>query len=146
VAIYYLAGWLASLYRKPLANVCRQHRSRLLTVGGVLAVGLLAIAPLGEMPAASALAGFGFTLVGTAVLALATTSIAQAAPIVRWLSDATYTIYLFHLFFVEEVLRTLPPSAVRDIAATCAGFLGPSLIIFGMRYLFGERSRTWVGA
>jgi peptidoglycan/LPS O-acetylase OafA/YrhL len=98
------------------------------------------------MPLAASLAGFGFTIVGGAVIALASTAIARAPRIVRWASDATYAIYLFHLFFVEEVLRRLPPSGMRDIAACGAGMLGPALIIFGMRRLLGERARLWVGA
>jgi fucose 4-O-acetylase-like acetyltransferase len=146
VATYYLAGWLASLYREPLASLCRQHRSRLLAAGVVLAGGLLVMATHHEMPLVSSLAGFGFTLVGGAVIALVSTAVTHTPRIVRWASDATYAIYLFHLFFVEEVLRRLPPSAVRDIAATCAGFVGPALVIFGMRRLLGERARLWVGA
>ena len=145
-ATYYLAGWLAALYREPLGSFCRKHRTSLLSLGIVVAGALSAIAPLREMPLAANLAGWLNKLVVGAVLALLASSIGRAPRIVRLASDATYAIYLFHVFFVEEVNRALPPSTLQEVSAWCAGILGSVLVIAASRWVLRERARTWVGA
>jgi peptidoglycan/LPS O-acetylase OafA/YrhL len=145
-AIYFLAGWIAALYRETLGNVCRKHRTSLLSVGIVAAGTLSAIAPLREVPLAANLAGWLNTLVAGAVLAVAASGIARTPRIVRHASDATYAVYLFHLFFVDGVNRALPPSTLQEVSAWCAGMLGSVLVIAASRWVLRERSRTWVGA
>ena len=145
-ATYYLAGWVAALYREPLGNFCRKHSMSLLSVGVPAAAALSAIAPLREVPLAANLAGWLNTLVLGAVVALAATRVTRAPRIVRLVSDATYAIYLYHLFFVLEVLRALPPSTLQEISAWCAGLLGSVLVVAASRWVLRERARTWVGA
>jgi len=67
------------------------------------------------------------------------------------LSDSTYTIYLFHLFFVIPLQRMLPAAAgVFDPVATfvpwLAGIAGPLALVAGGRALLGPRSRPILGA
>jgi len=70
---------------------------------------------------------------------------------VRFLSDSTYTIYLFHLFFVYPVQRLFPPAPgvfdpVSIGAAWVAGLLGPLALAALGRALLGARSRTLLGS
>jgi fucose 4-O-acetylase-like acetyltransferase len=70
----------------------------------------------------------------------------------RFLSDRTYTMYLFHLFFVYPVLQLLPPAprAFDPIALGCtwlAGVVGPLLLVAAsQRLLGGPRSRALLGS
>jgi fucose 4-O-acetylase-like acetyltransferase len=70
---------------------------------------------------------------------------------VRFLSDSTYTIYLFHLFFVYPVQRLVPaaPGVFDPLAigaAWLAGLLGPLALAALGRALLGGRSRTLLGS
>lgn len=70
---------------------------------------------------------------------------------VRFLSDSTYTIYLFHLFFVYPVQRLVPaaPGAFDPFpiaAAWAAGMLGPLALAALGRALLGSRSRALLGS
>jgi fucose 4-O-acetylase-like acetyltransferase len=70
---------------------------------------------------------------------------------IRFLSDASYTIYLFHLFFVLPAQRALPaPPRVFDPAAIAVpfvlGMLGSLGLVVAGRALLGARSRTWLGS
>ena len=70
---------------------------------------------------------------------------------VRFLSDSTYTIYLFHLFFVYPVQRLVPaaPGVFDPVAigaAWAAGLLGPLVLAALGRALLGGRSRVLLGS
>lgn len=70
---------------------------------------------------------------------------------VRFLSDATYFVYLFHLFFVYAAVAALPPPPGRaDPAALAlpftAGLLGPVALVALLRRALGPRARDWLGA
>jgi surface polysaccharide O-acyltransferase-like enzyme len=145
-ATYFLAGWVAALYREPLGSFCRKHRTALLSFGVVAALALSAVAPLREMPLAANLAGWTNKLVVGAVVALFASGISRVPLVVQLVSDATYAIFLFHVFFVEEVQRALPPSTVQEVSAWFAGVLGSVLVVAASRWVLRERARTWVGA
>jgi fucose 4-O-acetylase-like acetyltransferase len=70
---------------------------------------------------------------------------------VRFLSDSTYTIYLFHLFFVLPLQRLVPaaPGLFDPLsigAAWAAGLLGPLALAALGRALLGGRSRVLLGS
>jgi len=67
------------------------------------------------------------------------------------LSDSTYTIYLFHLFFVFPLQRLLPAAAgVFDPLAIGApwlvGIAGPLVLAAVGRALLGPSSRSVLGS
>lgn len=66
-------------------------------------------------------------------------------------SDLTYTIYLFHLFVlyplrknVEGFTQGFDPLVLLGTAAISLGI--PFFIALGLRRLFGEKTRFWIGA
>jgi fucose 4-O-acetylase-like acetyltransferase len=87
------------------------------------------------------------------LLALAALGLGRETPsrTLRFLSDSTYSIYLFHLFFVGGVQRFLTPAprvfdAVAIGCAWLAGLLGPLLLAAAGRALLGARSRMLLGS
>lgn len=70
----------------------------------------------------------------------------------RFASDATYAIYLYHLFFVYPVLRAAPPVATTgerllvELCAWAGGLVGPALLVLLARRPLGVRARIWLGA
>jgi len=69
----------------------------------------------------------------------------------RSLSDASYAIYLFHLFFVLAVQDLVPltPHALTPLPlflAWAAGLAGPLVIIVAARAVLGPRARDLTGA
>jgi len=70
---------------------------------------------------------------------------------IRFLSEATLPIYLFHLFFVYSVEGWFPHagSAAEPIVILVlwsAGLVGSLLVIFAGRVLLGRHSRAVIGA
>jgi peptidoglycan/LPS O-acetylase OafA/YrhL len=69
----------------------------------------------------------------------------------RWLSDASYSIYLWHIFFVDAAAELVPPP-FREIAFLpiaipwLAGLLGSISLVAAVQALLGRRSRDWIGA
>jgi surface polysaccharide O-acyltransferase-like enzyme len=148
---YFLAGWLLGL-QLPAAERWLAPRRR-------LAVGFSAAAVVGFAAAAAQELSFEWTravqwLGIYAVLALLlSVSLGRQtrSATLRELSDSTYTIYLFHVFFVDLVRRSLrpPPGEFEPLAVLApwaAGLVGSLALVWLGRRLLGERSRTWLGA
>jgi surface polysaccharide O-acyltransferase-like enzyme len=81
-------------------------------------------------------------------LATARTS---SPPALRWLADATYAIYLLHLFFVYPLQHLFPPSPVQanwlPILVPWLGSLAGSVAVVALlQRLLGNRSRDLIGA
>ena len=69
----------------------------------------------------------------------------------RFASDATYAIYLFHLFFLIPAQRMFlpPPGALAWDAILlpwAIGLMGPLALIAAGRAVLGNRSRGLLGA
>lgn len=144
--VYFLSGWLCALYRDQVAAVCTRHRRLLIVLGIGVAGALLAATMSSEAPLASSLASWVNTFVVSAVLVLVATAIGKAPAAVRFLSEVSYAIYLYHLFFVLEVKHALVQSYLSKLAAFSAGVAGACLVAIVSRRLLGTRARTWVGA
>jgi len=92
--------------------------------------------------------GIWAVLLGLLALSLGQPSCSRA---LRALSDATYPIYLYHVFFVDLVRRVVVPApGVFDplaiLAPWSAGLLGSFGVLWLGRRVLGERSRLWLGA
>ena len=150
-AAYFLAGWWVRLhYAEVAAQVVRQ-RSRWALAFGVPAAGLAALLASELWPAARRSASWLEIWAIVCLLFVLCCGRAPASAPVRALSDATYAIYLFHLFFVVRVQYAFPAPpgsiALVPILLPWLAGMGGSLAIIGLgRVLLGRRSRDWIGA
>src|SRR5262249_38627259 len=86
-----------------------------------------------------------------AFIALAASGAAASPRPLRALSDATYTIYLYHMFFVPLVQERIaaPPgeaNAAAILLPWLAGLAGGLAVVWLGQRLLGARSRDWLGA
>jgi surface polysaccharide O-acyltransferase-like enzyme len=150
---YFLLGWTVRLYAEPLGEFLARRR-------GALTVGLLVAC--WALTAASALSGRAplwlvrsaawldvYVILAAIVVLSRGTSHSPAW--LRFLSDATYAIYLFHLFFLLPVQDRLPPPSQQAalgpiLLPWLAGLAGSLALVVAARALLGRGSRNWVGA
>jgi surface polysaccharide O-acyltransferase-like enzyme len=67
----------------------------------------------------------------------------------RALSDATYAVYLYHLFFLyaaQEALGALARGPGAVLLPFAAGLLGSLALVALARRILGPRARDWLGA
>ena len=150
---YFLLGWSVRLYATPLASFVERRRPVLVPC---------LIASVGLLPYASTLGGTASLLVVRtaawldvyailALIAVATHGLPRSPAWLRFLSDATYAIYLFHLFFLMPVRDHLAlPEGHAELGPIAlpwlAGLLGSLLLVVAARALLGRSSRNWIGA
>jgi fucose 4-O-acetylase-like acetyltransferase len=148
---FFLAGWQLRRHEEAVARWLGPRRRAVALCAGAAALLLSLHEPLG---AGRVLTGALRWLVAIASL---TVFVALGAGretrlrAVRFLSDSTYTIYLFHLFAVLPLQRWLaPPPGVFDPLAIApvwlAGLLAPLALAAAGRALLGARSRTLLGS
>jgi peptidoglycan/LPS O-acetylase OafA/YrhL len=148
----FLLGWGASMCSESLAKHVQQRRRiwlALLSTLFVLGGAGLAILPV-DSKAGMAL-GWVQCYVTLALIYVAAVGRQEAPELICWLSNASYPIYLGHLFFITPVLAlfTYTPGTFdpeRIFVAWAAG-LGnsASLVLLGRALLGEERARTWIG-
>lgn len=160
---YFLLGWWTRLHLATVRRTFSAHRTAIAATLFVLVVALTAASALeGSAPRVLVRTAAWLDVYAILCLVFVLASPRAADPgaqpaaafVPGWLrlaSDATYTIYLFHLFFLIPVQRALPasPGAV-DIEAVllpwAAGVAGPLALVAASRALLGDRSRGWLGA
>jgi peptidoglycan/LPS O-acetylase OafA/YrhL len=86
-----------------------------------------------------------------ALIFAATCGKERVPPVMRYLSDTTYPIYLLHMFFVLAASDLFPPrprhATLLPIAVPwVAGVLGSLSVIAALQAVLGKRSRDWIGA
>jgi peptidoglycan/LPS O-acetylase OafA/YrhL len=149
---FFLAGWLAGLHSGAVRAWCERWRGRLWLPWGVGCAGLSVAA---VWPGHATLAGLCawlniFALVGWVFVC--SSRLPDTPGAIRWLSDSTYAIYLYHIFFVLSVLELTPPMrgpgqrVGLEVAAWLAGLLGACSITHAARVLLRDRARLWIGA
>jgi fucose 4-O-acetylase-like acetyltransferase len=142
---YFLCGWLAAAWRAPLARFAGERRP---LVWGAAALATAAWVALlaGALPVRLRpllLAGYVLAVVAcVATLARAR----PAPPLVRWLSDATLTLYLYHHMIELSLLpHFLPlPAPLRTPLLASAGLAGSAALLFAARALLGRRAARWL--
>lgn len=147
---YFLVGWQLRLHRDAALAWLAPRRRTLAVAAGFLAA-LCACFPAAHGSSAGPrLAGW----IGIyATLVLLWTASAGRPPVprgIRALSDATYALYLLHLFFVIPLAAALAPSlrsdAARPLVVWLGGVLGSLAAIAALRAVLGERARWLLGA
>lgn len=149
---YFLAGWWArerGLHASPwLARHGRRLAAGLLPVVAALA----AVAGLeGEAPRL-VVRSAAWALVWTVLATLFAAGAGRPSrrPLAL-LSDASYAIYLFHLFAVLPLREALPApdgalAPLPVLVPWLAGLAAPLALVVAARRALGARSRDWIGA
>jgi surface polysaccharide O-acyltransferase-like enzyme len=147
---YFLLGWNLRLHYEPISRFVVARRGALVAALSLLVCALAlgiawgpseqAVRPF-TWASAYAIAGLLFALgCGRSV---------DWAPL-RTLSDSSYAIFLFHLFFVAPLAPLLrSPGQFSPLALLLpwlAGMVGSLLLVSAAKRLLGDRSRDWVGA
>ncbi|MGH0028362.1 MAG: acyltransferase family protein [Myxococcota bacterium] len=150
---YFLLGWCVRLHWPGVRRFADAHRPLLLLTFGTAVVLLTAASGLeGSAPRLAVRTAAWLDVY--AILGLVFVAAGRMQRVPGWLrftSDATYALYLFHLFFLLPA-RWLWPQP--DGAVTAAGILlpwavalaGPLLLVLAAQTLLGARSRAWIGA
>lgn len=149
---YFALGWLLRLQQAPLQAWLAPRRGRAVAALAA-AVAFLALAGSLEDVLPRLLVRSASWLDVYAMLALLGASAGGLGASPRWLralSDATYAIYLYHLFFVLAVQQLLPLAARGSLEAIllpwAAGLAGSFALVAVGRRLLGARARDWLGA
>mmetsp|Transcript_139520 Transcript_139520/g.347940 ORF Transcript_139520/g.347940 Transcript_139520/m.347940 type:complete len:360 (-) Transcript_139520:534-1613(-) len=148
----FLVGWGASLWRDILTEHAQNRRCAWFIVLLILFfLGGAGLATLPGLSRASLALGWAQCYITLALIFVATAGRGGAPELVCWLSNASYPIYLSHLFFVTPVLAFLPHKAgafdpTRILAAWAAGLGNSAALILIGRVVLGEKhARTWLG-
>jgi peptidoglycan/LPS O-acetylase OafA/YrhL len=143
---YFLLGWLAAHHAEAITAGSAR---RLRRVGGAAALVFGAIAAVCLVPGSwrglvwepIVVANYAF-VVGAFLLGRGR----APSVLVRWLSDASYPIYLYHFFFTSAVRDGLAHwGAFAGPAAFVAGLVGSVGVVVGGRRLLGPWARTLLG-
>ena len=147
---YFLLGWLLRLHYAAIVDFVASRRLALVGAFALLLAGLLgwiALRP-DEAEHRGVIGLSTYAICGLLFVLGAGRSTRSAALI--FLSDASYAIYLFHLFLVLPLtpLLRVPGefSALGLVALWSAGVGGSLLFVSAMKRLLGARSRDWIGA
>ena len=150
---FFLVGWSVRLHAAAVWGFVAARRRALLgvlllaTVVSTVTSGLEGEIPLLLVRSAAWLdvwAILGLIYVGTSHFERSPTAL-------RALSDASYAIYLFHLFFVYAAQALVPPTPdeltpFALLLPWAAGLAGPLLIVRVARAAIGPRARDLTGA
>jgi len=150
---HFLLGWWMRLHLVAVQRVVAARPALLLAGFGAAVVALTAVAGL-EGRVAGVFVRSAAWLDIYAILGLvwvAASRLASAPPWLRFASDATYAIYLFHLFFLipAKAAFSPPPAEIAWHALVipwAIGLLGPLALVAAARALLGPRSRAVIGA
>jgi surface polysaccharide O-acyltransferase-like enzyme len=148
-AAYLAAGWVARLSWAAVEEGVTRHRRGL---GTALALGVAASAGLVGSARGALLERTGEWLGIWAILGLIFVLTCGRGRSPTWLrrtSDATYAVYLFHLFFLYETQLALGPRAgdlLGVLLPWAAGLAGSLLLVAGVQRAAGRRSRDLIGA
>lgn len=150
---FFLVGWTAGLHTAALADfVATRRRALTGLLLSIAAASTLASGLEGRIP--QLLVRSAAWIDVWAILGLvfvAASQLRSSPPALRALSDSSYAIYLFHLFFVYAVQSLVPPATdefrpLPLLLPWAAGLAGPLLIVRAARVALGPRARDVTGA
>jgi surface polysaccharide O-acyltransferase-like enzyme len=148
---YFVCGWVVRLHEAQIRGWLVPHRSAVLAASAGSVV-LLALVGAQALPVLQSQTLSWLGIYATLALLLAASFGRRAeGDILKELSEGSYAIYLFHLFFVLPARGlTMPaPGAFEPLAVLvpwAAGIVGPLLLIALARRALGARSRALIGA
>lgn len=142
---YFLCGWLAAAWRTPLAGFERRWRA-LFAIAAMLSVAAWLAAVLGAMPASLRpflRAGYTLSVVWLVVVLVPSRPVPR---LVRFLSDSTLTLYLYHMMIEVRLLPyAMPlPAWLRTPLLALAGLGGSAALLIAARALLGRTRTRWL--
>jgi surface polysaccharide O-acyltransferase-like enzyme len=150
---HFLLGWCVRLHLARVQRGVAEHRGPLLFGLAVAVAALTAASALeGSAPRMFVRSAAWLDIYAILALVWVLASRIERPPIwLRETSDATYALYLFHLFFLLPAKAWFPPPAGsvawQAIALPWAiGLAGPLALVFVARAVLGTRSRSVIGA
>jgi surface polysaccharide O-acyltransferase-like enzyme len=150
---YYLAGWWLKLYGERWRALAAERRTPLLLAAAVLAGVCLTLAGGDEVAQRAQVRGSAWLgiWVVLATVWLAGIRAKGSPPWLARVSDLTYAIFLYHLFFVLPLRQAMPlPSGalapVPLLVPWIVGCVAPALLAVLARAVLGARSRLVFGA
>lgn len=144
---YFLSGWVIALALPNISRLYDRHaRLAAWLGGGGCLLGLAMFAGLVDLPIGTfQRVVYTFGVIGTLTIA---TRGRPAGPVVRFLGDASLSIYLYHRIF-QLLARPVTDGwhdPVRIAGQVAVGLGGASLLVLGGRRLLGaQRSRRLLG-
>jgi peptidoglycan/LPS O-acetylase OafA/YrhL len=148
---YFLFGWLARLHYATLAPWIVDHR-RQLTAGLFIFAAALTMLHASDLGLVTdRLSSWLFIHFFVLLIWVLSCGADRIPRPIRFLSDVSYSIYLFHLFFMYEAQKLFPHSdgalaPLAVLAPWAAGLLGPLALILVARRTLHDRARTLLGA
>lgn len=147
--VYFIAGWFLAEHAAAVSDWSPRRRRDAGVALLALSCALAAGSAWGEVVLDSAVAQL--LVIAGATLGIVLIGWERRVPApVRWLSDATYPIYLYHFFFVAA-LRFCCAGALRDLPDAVAGgvtfavaLLGSLLLVAAARRVVGRSAARLV--
>jgi fucose 4-O-acetylase-like acetyltransferase len=155
---YFCVGWWLRLYDKSAIAWIRGHRTPLIvgTVGAIAALSGSNATLVAEYPGLAYFEGkqslaWLNVWASLALVYFAAAGRGASGRVTRYLSDLTYTIFLFHMFFVIPATRFIVPEPGEFdpwllFLRWLPGVVGPIILLEAARPLLRERSRLILGA
>jgi surface polysaccharide O-acyltransferase-like enzyme len=153
---YFVAGWCLANY----AGVVSRLSPRARTMAGAVLLGVAlgcSLAAVAVLPPGKSTVWVSIEYLNIYACILGLFLLAfdwPDVPGVRWLSEATYPIYLYHFFFISlfrvflaDSLRqrlALPPAALNSMALV-VGLSGGLVTVWIGRWVFGRHARLVIG-
>jgi fucose 4-O-acetylase-like acetyltransferase len=142
---YFLCGWVASARRAPLAEFARRWRPWIATAAALCIAAwlasLLEVLPGNLRPFLRA--GYTLSVVWLVVVLVPSRPVPA---VVRFLSDSTLTLYLYHMMIETRLLPyAMPlPAWLRTPLLALAGLGGSAALLLAARALLGRRPTRWI--
>jgi surface polysaccharide O-acyltransferase-like enzyme len=148
---YFATGWMLRPFYDPLRDFVRSRRTFALALCGAAVVLLSVLSGLTE-PRLLVRTAAWLNIYAICALIFITACGCERVPSpLRALSDASYPIYLLHIFFVLAAAEmfSLPARSFAPLPTMltwAAGVLGSISIIAALKLMLGDRSKDWIGA
>ncbi|MEB2284457.1 MAG: hypothetical protein B6D46_02935 [Polyangiaceae bacterium UTPRO1] len=148
-APYFLTGWVGALLGPATFVRARPVIARTAPVVWLIAIVVVGVGFSGVNAAywpPWADAVFGVTILAAIATCLCASE-KPAGTIVRWLSDATYPIYLYHISFIAIFSRLLRPQTdLQHVELALSTLLATIAFIVAVRRVLGaQRAQTLIG-
>jgi len=147
---YFFVGWWLRLERARIeARIAPRRAGVVAALAAAVIVLAIAGSEVSGLPRLTARSAAWLDVYAILAFFGAAAGLATAPRWLRALSDATYTVYLFHLFFLYAAQQALGASgrgAGSVLVPFAAGLAGSLALVAVARRVLGARARDWLGA